>query len=144
VNSMYRRWECHWSRSESVAAVSTELRLVSIACTSQKIAVQWSATHLSIWLYNIQLLLFPYVKMPSKGDDFRVSKIKKNVTTKLNAVPQHAFNDSFVQLFQRCKNSGAVKRVYFKGNTTIFSFFMHICSYTWSPGITLFQQCHYI
>jgi hypothetical protein len=53
--------------------------------------------------------------MPSKGDDFRVSRIQQDVTTKLNAVPLHASKDSFVQLFQRCKNSVAVKRVYFKG-----------------------------
>jgi len=68
--------------------------------------------------------------MPSKGDDFWVSKIKKDITIKLNAVPLCAFNDSFVQLLQRSKNSAAVKRVYFKGNKTIFSFFIRICSYT--------------
>jgi len=68
--------------------------------------------------------------MPSKGDDFGVSRIKKDVTIKLNAVSLCAFNDSFVQLFQSCKNSVAVKRVYFKGNKTIFSFFIYICSYT--------------
>jgi hypothetical protein len=78
------------------------------------------------------------MKMPSKGDDFRVSRIKKDVTIKLNAVPLCTFNDSFVQLLQRCKNSIAVKRVYFKGNKTIFSFFIHICSYTLNPGIILF------
>jgi hypothetical protein len=42
--------------------VLTELQLVPIACTSQKIVVQWSATHLFIWPYKIQLFLFPYVK----------------------------------------------------------------------------------
>jgi len=82
------------------------------------------------------------MKMPSKGENFRVLRIKKDVTIKLNSVPLRTFNDSFVQLFQRCKNSVTVKRVYFKGNKTIFSFFTQICSYTWSPGIILFRQFH--
>jgi hypothetical protein len=106
---MYRWWKCYWSRSESVAAVSTELQLVPISCASQKTAVQWSATHLFIWPYKSQLFLFPYVKTSSKGDNFRVSRIEKDVTIKLNSVPLRTFNESFVQLFQTCKNSVAVK-----------------------------------
>jgi len=54
-----------------------------------------------------------------------VTCARRIVTTELNNVPSHAFNDSCVQISEIYKKCVAVRRDYFEGQQKLFFFLFH-------------------
>jgi hypothetical protein len=64
--------------------------------------------------------LFPEVKTTFTEEDFKCSGYKKNVTTKLNAVPFYSFHECVIEVLERYKKCVAVKGITLAVNKIIF------------------------
>ena len=61
-------------------------------------------------------LLFPRLIAPIKSAGFAdVNAIKDRVTAVLRSIPQEAFADSFVKLYERCQTCALAYGYYFEG-----------------------------